>query len=98
MNNKKITLQNIADESGLSIGSIHALFNGSEPGGKVLRKLVKRLGLDPGIVLTGTPVQIKDAINAAMKQKADLMPRSSLTGRDDRREIPYTRSCGCGET
>ena len=70
MNNKKITLQNIADESGLSIGSIHALFNGSEPGWKVLRKLVKTFGLDPGIVLSGTPVQIKSAINAAMIEKS----------------------------
>jgi transcriptional regulator with XRE-family HTH domain len=69
MNDKKITLQQIADESGLSIGTIHALFNGSEPGGKTLRKLRDAFGLDPGIVLAVTPFQLKAAINDAMLNK-----------------------------
>ena len=63
---KKITLQQIADKAGLSIGVIHNVFNGTPPGGRVARRLVEVFGLDSDIVLFGTPFQIKEAINESI--------------------------------
>ena len=68
MNNKKITLQEIADRSGLSIGVIHGVFNGAQPGGKVVRRLIEAFGLDTDLVLYGTPFQIKEAINKSISE------------------------------
>ena len=66
MKNTKITLQEIADKSGLSIGIIHGIFNGSKPGGRVARQLKEAFGLDTDLVLFGTPFQIKEAINKSI--------------------------------
>ena len=68
MNNKKITLQEIADRSGLSIGVIHGIFNGTQPGGRVARRLKEAFGLDTDLVLYGTPFQIKEAINKSISE------------------------------
>jgi len=64
--NNKITLQEIADKAGLSIGVVHNVFNGTPPGGRVARRLIEVFGLDSDLVLFGTPFQIKEAINKSI--------------------------------
>ena len=64
---QKITLQKIADRSGLSVAAIHGVFNGTAPGGKVARKLIDAFGLETNLVLFGTPFQLKEAINKSIE-------------------------------
>jgi len=64
----KITQKQIAEATGLSAGSISALFNGERPGGKVIRQLIS-FGISPMLVTGGTSAEIVAAIYTIIKRK-----------------------------